>query len=87
MDYNTWSKLSTIEKENQRDYSDLNPFISQYRGCRIEATDKYGETRRFWVGQSTGWKPCTLEVKTTRSLGGEMASGEYTNIKVIKWCK
>ena len=87
MNYEAWLKLSTIEKEKQRDLSALNKLLSPYRGCRVEATDQYGETRRFWVGQSTGWRPCTLEIKTTRSMGGEVASGEYTNIKVIKWTK
>ena len=84
MDYNTWSKLSQTEKINNTDFSDLNKSIALYRGYRIEATDQYGQTRRFWVGQSTGWKPCTLEVKTTRSVGGDAAYGEYTNIKVIR---
>lgn len=84
MDHNTWSKLSQTEKMNSTDLSDINASIALYRGCRIEATDQYGETRRFWVGQSTGWKPCTLEIKTTRSMGGSPAYGEYTNIKIIK---
>lgn len=37
---------------------------------RVEVTEPDGTRRRFWIGKSTGWIPCHLEIKTTRSTGG-----------------
>lgn len=34
------------------------------------ATPGTEELSRFWVGKSTGWMPCYLEIKTKRSHGG-----------------
>jgi hypothetical protein len=52
-------------------------------GKRVEAVTNDGETRRFWVGRSTGWRPCHLEIKTRRSSGGGPADSSYRNVTVI----
>lgn len=46
-------------------------FESYYRnGQRIEVTYKWGEKERFYIGKSTGWKPCWLTIKKSNSFGG-----------------
>jgi hypothetical protein len=53
-----------------RDGSDLTPALLGLEGRRVEVTMPDGERRRFWVGKSTGWRPCHLEIATRRSHGG-----------------
>lgn len=61
--------LRVISSEN------LDPRLTHYyeRGERVEVIEKDGTKNRFWVGKSTGWKPCYLEIKKRNSYGGEMA--------------
>ena len=69
MTHEQWIKLSPLERERLREPAmpaQLTPFL----GCRVEVEDYDGETRRFIVGRSTGWKPIYLEIKTRRSSGG-----------------
>lgn len=49
---------------------DLTPQLVGLEGKRVEMTTPTGERSRFWVGKSTGWMPCHLEIKTRRSFGG-----------------
>jgi len=42
--------------------AELTPELIGLEGKRVEVTDKYGETRRFYVGKSTGWMPCHLKL-------------------------
>jgi hypothetical protein len=79
-----WNGATTAQREAMRDNSELNQSLLLFKGCRVEATDENGETSRFWVGQSTGWIPCTLLIHNTRSMGGDPAYGVYSNIKVIR---
>jgi hypothetical protein len=65
------------------DLSDLRPELIGLEGQRIEATDRHGERRRFYVGKSTGWKPVHLEIKRIDSSGGDADWGPYTDIRVI----
>lgn len=78
-----WDSMTEAERERIRDYSGLSPQLKDLRGWRVEVVDKYGETRRFIVGQSTGWKPCSLEVKTRRSFGGFAAEQEYRSVRKL----
>lgn len=50
---------------------------------RVEVEDNNGEKRRFWVGKSTGWMPCHLEVHNRRSSGGPAADRDYKSVRVI----
>lgn len=55
-------------------------------GARVEVVDRYGDTRRFWVGRSTGWIPCHLEIARVDSHGGGAAWGEpYQSVRVVRW--
>lgn len=52
---------------------------------RVEVVDKYGETRRFIVGKSTGWAPVHLEIETSKSSGGSAVMGApFQSVRVIK---
>lgn len=45
------------------------PFIG-HEGKRVEVTYNSGETTRFYIGKSTGFIPCHLEIKRSDSTGG-----------------
>jgi hypothetical protein len=79
-----WSALTPAQRETLR--APAYPAqLAPYLGDRVEVVTHYGETRRFWVGRSTGWRPCYLEVKTSRSTGGMSADGAgYKSIRVIR---
>ena len=78
-----WNALPPADREGLRDSSDLTPQLIGLEGQRVEVVSIHGDTRRFIVGKSTGWKPCHLEVKTRRSLGGGPASREYRSVRVV----
>lgn len=61
--------LRVISNEN------LNPRLTPFykNNERVEVTYKDGTKERFWVGKSTGWKPCYLEIKKRNSYGGGAA--------------
>lgn len=80
MTWDKWTQLSATQKTAIRDYSGLTPQLIGLEGWRVEVTDTQGETRRFIVGRSTGWRPCHLEVKTRRSFGGGSADRTYARI-------
>lgn len=84
MTQDSWDKLSPLERRDKVDLSALSPQLSGLEGKRIEVVTTYGETRRFWVGKSTGWKPIHLEVKTSRSVGGEGAERTYASVRVLR---
>lgn len=85
MDWNTWKTLPETERAKLRDLSGLSVQLRGLEGARVEVVTTYGERRRFWVGRSTGWRPCHLEVKTTRSMGGEAAEREYQSVRVVRY--
>lgn len=51
-------------------HADLTPELSGLEGKRVEVVDCHGETRRFWVGRSSGWLPIHLEIERRNSSGG-----------------
>lgn len=53
--------------------ADLEPALRGLEGKRVEVVAPDGERNRFYVGRSTGWFPCHLEIKTRRSTGGVAA--------------
>lgn len=79
-----WAKMPEHERAKIRDNSSLTMQLLGLEGQRVEVTDKYGETRRFWVSKSTGWKPIHLEVKTKRSMGGMPCDMVYNSVKVVR---
>lgn len=79
-----WSALRPPQREAIRDLSGLTPDLIGKEGMRVEVETDYGETRRFWVGRSSGWRPCHLEIHNTRSLGGPAAELHYRSIRVVR---
>jgi hypothetical protein len=54
---------------------DLTPQLVGLEGKRVEVVDCYGETRRFYVGKSTGFIPVHLEIARCNSTGGGAVTG------------
>lgn len=78
-----WDKL-TIGEKRKLTAPAYPAQLTQYLGTRVEVEDRYGERRRFWVGRSTGWRPCFLEIKTRRSSGGSACDRDgYISVKVV----
>ncbi len=48
----------------------LTPALIGHEGERIEAIYPDGTRHRFYVGKSTGWMPCHLEIARRNSSGG-----------------
>jgi len=52
----------------------LTPELVGKEGHRVKILDQDGhECSRFWVGKSTGWMPCHLEIPRVDSSGGGSA--------------
>lgn len=49
---------------------ELTPQLVGLEGKRVEVTAPGEEPRRFYVGKSTGWLPCHLEIARRNSSGG-----------------
>lgn len=82
-----WNALSPAERDKRRDTSDLTAQLRGLEGYRVEVVDTEhngGQTRRFNVGKSTGWRPCHLEVHNSRSLGGQPAAKSYQSVRLIR---
>lgn len=60
-------------RTGERASFELDYRLKPYEGHRVEVTAPDGERSRFWVGKSTGWAPCHLEIATRRSHGGPAA--------------
>lgn len=54
-------------------------------GTRVEVVDSFGDKRRFWVGKSTGWIPCHIELARRDSSGGFPVYGApFRSLTVIE---
>lgn len=73
------SLTNEARKRNQttgwRSQTGLIPEFIGKEGRRVEIIDKYGEKRRFYIGKSTGWIPCHLEILRINSSGGGCVTG------------
>lgn len=78
-----WNALSRADRDVVRE-PPTPAALAPFEGDRVEVVTTYGETRRFWVGRSTGWRPSFLEVKTTRSMGGGACDREYHSIRLVR---
>lgn len=65
-----WNALRPDERDAIRDNSGLEPRLIGLEGKRVEITLPDGTRERFYVGKSTGWLPCHLEIKRRDSSGG-----------------
>lgn len=57
-------------KTGARCPADLIPALVGLEGKRVAVTKDGQEIGRFYVGKSTGWLPCHLEIKSRDSSGG-----------------
>lgn len=63
---------------------ELCPQLVGLEGSRVEIVDAYGEKRRFYVGMSTGWIPCHIELAKINSTGGFPVTGvPFRSLTVI----
>ena len=87
--YNAYRELVGIARQkNQetgwRSQSELTRELLGLEGKRVEVVDAYGETRRFYVGKSTGFIPCHLEIARRDSTGGPAVMGApFKSIRVV----
>ena len=79
-----WDSLPAQERERIRDHSGLSPQLVGLEGWRVEVETDYGEKRRFIVGRSTGWRPCSLEIARINSMGGRAAEMHYKSVRRIR---
>jgi len=81
MSYGAGHAMATGE----RCLAELTPELIGLEGARVEVVDRYDERRRFWVGRSTGWMPCHLEIATRRSHGGGAVTGApFKSLQVLR---
>jgi hypothetical protein len=78
--YKEYDRLISIASEKNRktgwkSKSELIPEFIGKEGERVEIVDQYGEKRRFYIGKSTGFIPCHLEILRSNSSGGGSVTG------------
>ena len=65
--------------------ADLTPQLIGMEEKRVEVVDRYGETRRFWVGKSIGWFPVHLEIARRDSSGGGAVTGApFRSVRIVR---
>ncbi len=78
-----WNALTQAQRDERQDLGGLTTQLLGLEGWRVEVDTSYGETRRFIVGRSTGWRPCHLEIPRRESSGGQPASKEYETVRKL----
>lgn len=83
-----WEALSLGERDALRDLSGLAPQLMGLEGWRVEVGDGVNDDgsprlRRFYVGRSTGWRPCHLEIARRDSDGGFPANRTYDSVRAL----
>ncbi len=83
MTHARWMSLTEAQRRALRSDAGLTRQLIGLEGQRVEVVTTDGETRRFWVGRSTGWQPCHIEIKTARSRDGSPAASTYASVRVV----
>ena len=78
--YNEYTLLTNIARKRHnetgwRSQSELIPEFIGKEGQRVEVVTSWGETERYYIGKSTGFIPCHLEIKRNDSTGGGAVCG------------
>lgn len=88
--YRELCELARLEnlKNGFRSRAELTPELIGLEHKRVEVVHEWEpgkqERARFFVGKSTGYIPCHLELKTARSSGGgAVCLGKIISVKVI----
>ena len=80
-----FAKLPREERAAYRDTSLLSPQLAPHRGWQVEVVDHDGNTRRFIVERSQGWRPCNIELKKVSSRKGHPADRRgYKNVTPLR---
>lgn len=79
-----WDQMTISERSAIRSDAGLTKQLIGYEGKRVEVVEQDGTVRRFWVGRSSGWIPCHIELKLRTSTGGHSAHGApYRSIRIV----
>ena len=81
MTQSKWEAMTPRQRDEQRDLSGLSSQLAGLEGWRVEVVTAYDETRRFYVGRSTGWRPCHIEVARRNCYGGPAAESNYKSVR------
>lgn len=71
-------------RKNIRCNVELTPQLVGLEGRRVEVVNCFGEKSRFYVGKSTGWMPCHLEIKRRDSTGGAVCCTPFKSVTVVR---
>jgi hypothetical protein len=71
-------------KTGKRCEAELIAQLDGFEGKRVEVVDRHGERRRFWIGKSTGWMPCHLEITRRTSCGPAVTGEPFKSVQIIK---
>ena len=82
-----WRSLTPAQRGAIRDNSGLSVHLIGLEGWRVEVVTDYGETRRFIVGKTTGWRPCHLEIARRTSSGGSPAEQHYQSVRRLYYTR
>ena len=78
-----WAAMTAAERDEVRDYSGLSGQLTGLEGWRVEVVREGGDSARFIVGRSTGWRPAHLEVARRDSSGGPAADRRYASVRAL----
>ena len=78
-----WDSMTPWKRDELRDESGLTPELVGLEGWRVEVTIQNGDSYRFIVGRSTGWRPCHIELARRDSSGGPAASRGYVSVRSL----
>jgi hypothetical protein len=79
--------MTAEDKDAYRDLAGLSAPLMGLEGWRVEVVDNYGQTRRFIVGRSTGWRPCHLEISRRGAYGGMAADQNYRSVRKLYYAR
>jgi hypothetical protein len=78
--YNEYQSLIEFARKKNvatgwKSKSELIPEFIGKEGQRVEVVNAYNETERFYIGKSTGFIPCHLQILKSNSSGGGAIMG------------
>lgn len=78
--YKEYTRVLSLAKKRHEDTGwrskiDLIPEFIGKEGERVEVITSYGEKLRYYIGKSTGFIPCHLEILKSNSSGGGPVCG------------
>jgi hypothetical protein len=80
-----WDRMTPAQRDSVRSDAGLTEQLIGLERKHVETIDRYGSIRRFWIGCSSGWIPCHIELKRRTSTSGEAVYGApFKSIRVIK---